>query len=235
MPVRVDIISIGTLSRNRLWNETAALRTAHATTTLLRTRDGGGKSQGRPRHILVDPGLPAQVQGPRLGERAGMRPDQIDTIFLTNFRPAHRAGLAAFPGAAVLLHEAERDAVGDHLRALLERAEEDADAARIIREELAILGRTRGAEDKLADQVDLFPLPGYTPGTCGLLVAESASTTLIAGDAVPTRDHLLAGQVLPDAADLERAQESLREVYEIADVIIPGHDNLFLNPRSYGA
>ena len=47
---RFDIISIGTLSRNRLWNETAAVRTPHATTTLIRTGS---------RHILVDPGLPA--------------------------------------------------------------------------------------------------------------------------------------------------------------------------------
>ena len=41
-------------------------------------------------------------------------------------------------------------------------------------------------------------------------------------------------QVLPDAYDIEAAQESLREVYEIADLIIPGHDNVFVNPRSAG-
>ena len=235
MPVRVDIISIGTLSRNRLWNEAAPLRTAHATTTLLRTRDPGGAQ----RHILVDPGLPAQVQAARLGERAGVSTDRIDTVFLTNFRPAHRAGLAAFPKARVLLHEAERDAVGQHLRAILERAEEgagDEDVARVIRAELDILARTRAVEDdKLAAQIDVFPLPGYTPGTCGLLVSDAASTTLIAGDAVPTREHLLAGQTLPDAANLEAAGEAMREVYEIADVIVPGHDNLFTSPRSYGA
>ncbi len=229
MSVRLDIISIGTLSRNRLWQETAPLRTPHATTTLLRTRDSSG-----PRVILIDPGLPAPVQGPRLGERTGLSPEKVDTVFLTNFRPAHRAGLAAYPNATVYLHERERDAVAGHLRALIERIEDDADAVRTIRQELEILARTRAAEDQLAPQVDLFPLPGYTPGTCGLLVAEAASTTLIAGDAVPTRDHLLAAQILPDAVDVAAAQESMREVYEIADVIVPGHDNLFLNPRSYG-
>ncbi len=69
----------------------------------------------------------------------------------------------------------------------------------------------------------------------GLLVAAAASTTLIAGDAVPTLDHFLAGQVLPDAFDIESAGESMREVYEIADLIVPGHDNLFANPRSAGS
>ena len=29
-------------------------------------------------------------------------------------------------------------------------------------------------------------------------------------------------------------QESLREVYEIADLIIPGHDNIFANPHASG-
>ena len=66
-------------------------------------------------------------------------------------------------------------------------------------------------------------------------MAEATTTTLIAGDAVPTREHLLAAQILPDAVDVAAAQESMREAYEIADVIVPGHDNLFLNPRSYGA
>ena len=229
MSVRLDIISIGTLSRNRLWQESAAVRTPHATTTLLRTRDTGG-----PRNILIDPGLPTAVQAARLAERSGLRAEQIDTVFLTNFRPAHRAGLAAFPKATVLLHEAEREAVGQHLRALLERVADDPESQRTIRQELEILGRTRAAEDRLAPQIDLFPLPGYTPGTCGLLVSDATATSLIAGDAVPTREHLLAAQVLPDAVDVAAAQESMREVYEIADIIVPGHDNLFVNPRSYG-
>lgn len=229
MSVRLDIISIGTLSRNRLWQESTSTRTPHATTTLLRIRDATG-----PRFILVDPGLPTPVQAARLGERTGLAPERIDTIFLTNFRPAHRAGLAAFPRARILVHERERQAVGDHLRTLLERLEDEPEARKLVRQELDVLGHTRAAEDRLAPQVDLFPLPGYTPGTCGLLVTEATSTTLIAGDAVPTRDHLLAAQVLPDAVDVAAAQESMREVYEIADLIVPGHDNVFMNPRSYG-
>src|SRR4051794_29263522 len=97
MPViRFDIISIGTLSRNRLWKESEPLRTPHATTTLIR--------QGK-RHILVDPGLPAPALGARLFERTGLRPEAIDTVFLTNFRPSHRGGLSLFPKAKVLIHE----------------------------------------------------------------------------------------------------------------------------------
>lgn len=222
---RIDIISIGTLSRNRLWNESAAVRTPHATTTLVRS----GK-----RTILVDPGLPAPAVVARLFERTGLRPDAVDTVFLTNARPSHRGGLAAFPKAKVLIHEIERDAS----RAAVQAEIDGAAGAHLDHDhldaELATLDTFRPAEDKLAADVDLFPLFGYTPGQCGLLVTAPLSSTLIAGDAVPTLDHFLAGQVLPDSGDIAAAQASMAEVYEIADLIVPGHDNWFVNPRGQG-
>src|SRR5688572_14523796 len=223
--VRLDIISIGTLSRNRLWNESDARRTPHATTSLVRAGD---------RHILVDPGLPPPAIIARLFERTGMTPDRIDTVFLTNFRPSHRAGLSAFPRARVVMNEVEQQAVRQHLERLVNQARpEDIDRT-TMQEELELLERIAPAEDKLAPAVDLFPLFGYSPGQSGLLVAAPTSTILIAGDAVPTQEHFLAGQVLPDAYDIRAAQDAMREVYEIADQIVPGHDNVFINPRAMG-
>ena len=223
--LRVDIISIGTLSRNRLWDEAEAVRTPHATTTLIRAGD---------RTILVDPGLPAPALAARLHERTGLRPDAVDTVFLTNARPAHRAGLPLFADATILVHELERDAERARLSALIADApDEDLDRAH-LRRELAVIDSLRVADDKLADGVDLFPLFGYTPGTCGLLVTTPLTSTLVAGDAVVTLDHFLAGQVLPDSFDVRAAQEAMAEVYEIADLVVPGHDNLFVNPRGQG-
>lgn len=223
--IRFDIISIGTLSRNRLWNEAHAVRTPHATTTLIRT--------GR-RHILVDPGLPAPALAARLYERTGLKPEQIDTVFLTNYRPAHRAGLSLFNRARTLIHEIEQQAAHQHLSALLAQAPEEDLDRKHIQQELSLLESLTPAEDTLAEQVSLFPLFGYTPGNCGLLLSLPTVTVLIAGDAVPTQDHFLAGQVLPDSYDIHAAQQSLQEAYEIADLIVPGHDNLFLNPRTHG-
>ena len=222
---RYDIISIGTLSRNRLWGETEALRTPHSTTTLIRS----GK-----RIILVDPGLPAMALVARLYERTGLKPDQIDTIFLTNFRPSHRAGLEPFSKAKVLIGEVEQQHTRQYLDRMLSQAPEEDIDRKLLSQELQLLESLSIAEDQLAPQVDLFPLPGYTPGNCGLLLKLPTVTVLLAGDAVPTQDHFLAGQVLPDAYDIKQAQESVAEVYEIADLIIPGHDNLFMNPRASG-
>ena len=221
---RVDVISIGTLSRNLLWKESEAVRTSHATTTLIRAQK---------KTILVDPGLPGQILAARLFERTGLRADAVDTIFLTNARPAHRGGLSAFPKAKVLIHEVERERVLVDLGLRLDHAEDDEDRLP-IEAEIKLIHALRTAPDTLAPQVDLFPLFGYTAGTCGVLVSGATQTILLAGDAVASADHLLAGQVLPGCFNLGQAKESLTEVYEIADVIVPGHDNILINPRTYG-
>ena len=76
MSVSVDVISVGTLSRNRFWDEAGIVRPPHATTTLL--RDG-------PRCIIIDPSLPTELLAQRLDERSGLKPEDIDTVFLTSF------------------------------------------------------------------------------------------------------------------------------------------------------
>lgn len=225
---RVDVISIGTLERNRLWNESAAVRTAHATTSLIRVEGRKG------RKILVNPGLPGQILAARLFERTGLRPTDIDAVFLTSFASSHRGGLSLFEHADLLLWEPEIEYARAQADDLDSRAEEDEELRAVLGDVEDILSKARPAEDQLAEGIDLFPLPGQTPGTAGLLISTPTLTTLLAGDAIPSLDHFLAAQVLPDAAHIEQAQESLREAYEIADLVIPGRDNIFLNPRTQG-
>jgi glyoxylase-like metal-dependent hydrolase (beta-lactamase superfamily II) len=214
------IISIGALSVHELWDTQTQARTAHATTALVRSED---------RVILVDPGLPAQVIAARLSERCGLVPGDVTDVFLTCFRPSHRWGITAFPKARWLIAEAEREQVGVALIEKLER-EEDEQTRELIEQDVAVMKRCAAAPDKLAEHVDLFPLPGFTPGGAGLLLSHPNSTTLIAGDAVATAEHLEQGRVLRGAYDVNQAQESFMEAVEIADVIVPGHDNLLLNP-----
>ena len=86
------------------------------------------------------------------------------------------------------------------------------------------------APDKLAEGVDLFPLPGVSIGSSGLLLPTPATTLLIAGDAVATAEHLEQGRVISPCFDIQQALESLKEAIEIADMIVPGRDNLINNP-----
>jgi glyoxylase-like metal-dependent hydrolase (beta-lactamase superfamily II) len=215
------IISIGTLSRNEHWPDPQTARQPHATTTLVRSGD---------KVILVDPALPEQVIAARLGERAGLRPEDVTDVFLTSFRPAHRGGVSAFEHANRWIGENERERVG---RALLARFDQEEDNAvrRLLEADINLLKQLKAAPDKLAEHVDLFPLPGYSPGQCGLILSEPSRTIVVAGDAIATAEHLDRGQVLKGAFDIEAAQESLLEVVEIADIVIPGHDNVILNPN----
>jgi glyoxylase-like metal-dependent hydrolase (beta-lactamase superfamily II) len=219
------VISLGALSKNPLWNERTPVRSSHATTTLLRSGDA---------NVLVDPSLPGEVLAARLGERAGVDAGAVTHVFLTNWRPVHRRALERFSKAVWWMHEAEIDAA----TAALDQAEEQAahqesrELEALIKKERVVLHRMQAAPEELAENLQLYPLPGYTPGQCGLIVTEPTLTTVIAGDAVPTAGHFAAGQVFPDCWDLEKAKESLLELLEVADVIVPGHDNLFVARRS---
>lgn len=222
-PPEFRVISIGTLAAHPLWNEKTAVRTGHATSTLITTDDV---------RILVNPGLPPQALAARFDERTDVKPDAVTHVFLTTFTIDHYRGLALFPEATWLLHEPERDAARAAIEAQMEHAEtlDDPEVTDRIGGHLDILAHCQAAEDHLVPGVDLFPLPGYSPGTCGLLLPLPRSTVLISGDAVATNEHLQDAKVLPDCVDIEQAQESFKEAIEIADLIVPGRDNILMNP-----
>lgn len=222
MSLTYRIISIGTLSHNRLWGETQALRTAHATTSLVAVED---------RLILVDPSLPAGALGARFNERTGKRPEAVTDVFLTNLRPTHRRGLDAFPNARVYASEVEIETYGRRLAELADSADRlSPEDAKDLAAEQEVVRRVQPAPDKLHEQVHLYPLPGASPGGAGLLLTPATATVLIAGDAALTIEHVQAGQVWEGSFDTEAAMDSLQDILQVADVIVPGHDNL-LYPR----
>ena len=224
MAVEYRVISIGTLAAHPLWNEGGEARTGHATTALLSVDSGT--------HILVDPSLPPTALLARLSERAPVRAHEITHVFLTSADQLHHRAITLFETARWLAHEAELTAAKAAITARLDeaRADQDDELLALIQGELDILNRCEPAPDNLAGGVDLFPLPGVTPGTCGLLLPLPAATLVVCGDAVPTVEHLHQGKVLPSCYDVEQAQESFAEVIQIADILIPGRDNVTVNP-----
>ncbi|MCP4249041.1 MAG: hypothetical protein GY778_18510, partial [bacterium] len=81
--------------------------------------------------------------------------------------------------------------------------------------------------DRLTPTVHLFPTPGPTIGASGLLIA-GLKTIVLAGDAVLTRDHFENSRIYERSADPDQARESFRDVLEVAEIIVPGHDNLLV-------
>jgi len=221
------IISIGAIAAHPLWGERGNVRTGHATTTLIRSGNA---------RILVDPGLPASILVARLKERANIEPQEITHVFLTSFNPDTRRAIRAFDGAEWLISETERENVGVPMAQTLMELKDRPDGPgaeelkRTLEDDIAILGKFKAAPDQLADRVALFPLPGMTPGLCGLILEAERHTTVLCGDAIPTIEHLERGSVLTNAADVPRAQESFKDAIEIADLLILGRDNIALNP-----
>jgi len=225
MSVEYCIISIGTLSHNRLWGEQAPVRTPHATTTVVRDEQ---------RTILVDPSLPIEVLAARYNERTGGSLADVTDVFCTTLRPVHRRAIAAFDEANWWAGETEIETYRGHLTSLLDSAERlDAEEVNVIEADLALLGRFAAAPEKFTRQVQLYPLLGASPGSAGLLLTPSTSTIVIAGDAAVTTRHVLAGQVWKGCASMEDAMASLTDLLELADVIVPGHDNVMFTPARW--
>ncbi len=213
---RVDVISIGALSRHILWEEAAPVRAAHATTTLIRDAE---------LTILVDPGLPAEVLVQRLDERTGLKPSQIDAVFLTSFSPVHRRGIELFSEADWWMSEVEHQFAAEAIGRVLDGDQPEGVSYEGIEQESALLGRLKPAPDSLSGSIDLFPAYGATPGNAALVV-KAARTIVVAGDAVVSRGHFEAGRVWERSGDPEEAKNAFLEIREIADAIVPGHDNI---------
>jgi glyoxylase-like metal-dependent hydrolase (beta-lactamase superfamily II) len=227
MSVEFTVVSLGAMSSNPFWSEAPGLRTPHATTTLVRDED---------RLILVDPSLPGVALVNRVFERAGLKPDQITDVFCTTLRPTHRRSIEAFGQARWTCGEQELLAYRQTLETLAESAQRrGGQLEQAVRSDLELVGRFTAAPDKLTRSVHLFPLPGASVGSAGLLLAGPSRTVLVAGDAAVTSEHVLAGRVWSGSADAAAAMQSLTEIIEIADVIVCGHDNYMLSPTRWMA
>ena len=222
MSVEYRIISIGTLGSNLLWNEQGKLRTQHSTTTLVTENE---------RRILVDPSLPAEILDARMFERTGSRLDSVTDVFCTTLHPSARRALPGLGGAAWWCAETELRDFDRHLDSLQDQAGRmNADETLDIEDEKNIVRRFKPAPDKFTPNINIFPLPGYSSGCAGLLLTPATHTVLIAGPAAPTREHIEGGVVWEHCADRDAAKESLVEILGIADVIVPGFDNVMLSP-----
>lgn len=217
------VISIGTLSHNHVWGESGAVRTSHATTTLVEAGE---------QRILVDPSLPEAALAARFNERTGKTLAAVTDVFCTTLRPVHRRALEALAQANWWVMEEEIESYRDHLAHLRESAQRlSADDARQLEAELKLLQKFKPAPETLAPQVQLYPLKGASVGSAGLLLTPAMQTVLIAGDAAITADHVQRGQIWEGCADTQQAMETLEDILQVADIIIPGPDNIMLSPK----
>lgn len=201
--IRFTIVNIGTLSMNKFWDETDRVRHAHATCTLLETGN---------RRLLVDPSPQPELLEERLFATTGLRLDAINMVFLTHHHGDHRFGIDLFAGKPWLMASEEREEWSKH----------DRDASDMI-------DRFLPAEGNLPDGIELLPSPGHTLTHHSLVADTACGRLVVAGDAVMTREFFDAQEGFHNSANFEQASETIRRIKNMADVVVPGHGNYFLN------
>jgi glyoxylase-like metal-dependent hydrolase (beta-lactamase superfamily II) len=199
---RWDIITIGNLSRNRYWGESdsQAVRAAICTCTVV---------QGEGFRLIVDPSLArAEQMTFELDRRTGLKPRDLDAVFITHEHGDHWAGLAHFP-------EAKWFAAADVAAALNKTGK--------------LSKAVEPAASWLFSAVEIIPTPGHTMSHHSLRFDCEGLSVLLAGDAVATRDFWGERRGYYNCVDFELSRQSMDKIARLADIVVPGHDNLFLN------
>jgi glyoxylase-like metal-dependent hydrolase (beta-lactamase superfamily II) len=198
---RWDVITLGNLSRNRYWGESDAkgVRAAICTCTLI-AGDGF--------RLLVDPSLADAADMAReLDRRTGVKPRDINAVFVTHEHGDHFAGVAHFPDAKWLAAPA---------------------VAEILNKSAKLPRRFENATDRLFDAVEVIATPGHTNSHHSLRFDCDGLSIVAAGDAVTTRDFFRERRGYFNAVDFELSARTMDKLAPMADIIVPGHDNCFL-------
>ena len=199
---RWDVITIGNLSRNRYWGESDAqgVRSAICTCTVI---------QGDGFRLIVDPSLSnADEMAKELDRRTGIKPRDINAAFVTHEHGDHWFGLANFPGARWLAAP---------------------DVAAALNKANNLPKQVQSITGNLFDAVEILPTPGHTLSHHSLCFDCDGLSVVIAGDAVPTRDFWGERRGYYNCVDFELSTKTMDKIAGLADLVVPGHDNYFLN------
>jgi glyoxylase-like metal-dependent hydrolase (beta-lactamase superfamily II) len=201
-----DIITIGNLSRNRYWGESdeKALHSVICTCTVIIVDK---------LHIIVDPSLSDETaMASELKRRTGLSPDNIDAVFITHQHGDHVAGLKHFMKARWL--------AGPEVASGLNKSS-------LYPKQVEPAGKT------LFGTIDVIPAPGHTPDLQILRFDYNGLSVVIAGDSVATKDFWDDRRAYYNVMDEKESKRSMEKIDSLADIIVPGHDNYFLNLKTY--
>jgi glyoxylase-like metal-dependent hydrolase (beta-lactamase superfamily II) len=149
---------------------------------------------------------------PKLLEEHGIGVAAIDWVVLSHSHFDHAANWDLFPNAGIVVHEKE-----------IAHAQAGNDPAVLRHQAPALLANNRlhlirEESSTLENGVQLFHVPGHTPGAIALTIGDS----VFSGDALKSRWDL-RGQ-LTDTWDDELALQSIQKIAGLGNRIYPGHD-----------
>ena len=171
---------------------------ASSTTTLI--EDNGKK-------IIVDPGINKELLLKKL-QKEGLRPNNIDIVFMTHYHPDHAFLASIFAKAKVL----------------------DGDTIYEDDKEVSYKNKIPGTN------LEVILTPGHAHEHASLLIKTAKGNIVIAGDVFWWTDEekqktddieTLINKEDPFTKDLSALRKSRKKILEIADWVIPGHGKMF--------
>lgn len=177
--------------------EEKGIEVASSSTILI--RDSGLK-------ILVDPGANKKLLLEALSKE-GLKPEDIDLIFITHYHPDHILNIRLFPDKDIL----------------------DGDIIYRDDKEISFSGKIPNTNIKV------IPSPGHAHEHACLLAETGKRKVVVAGDLWWWSDEekqktdykSLINHKDPYVKDKKALKESRKKILEIADYIIPGHGKMF--------
>ena len=170
----------------------------HATSTVTLVKD-------EPHNIIIDTSIPGEGEKILEGlSRHGLTQNDIDLVINTHLHGDHMGNNAMFWKAKFIAHEKEMPAR--------------------LKNVMIIKG-----DYVLTENIKIIETPGHTHGSISVVVKvpEESKTYVIAGDALPIKDNYL--KWVPPGINFNPkiALASMRRIVNIADFVIPGHDEMF--------
>jgi N-acyl homoserine lactone hydrolase len=166
--------------------------------------------QGDGVNIIVDPGWHDERLLARLAE-VGLTPEQIDILYVTHMHADHIRSIRLFPNAKWLGYSKEIE----HWRPKIGEADRD------------ILEQLEPVDRQIREDLSIIPSPGHTMEHTSVLFHHQGKRILVAADAVLVKEYYEHREVHDNSEDKELARQTIDRVKQIADIIIPGHDEPF--------
>ncbi|NLO85814.1 MAG: MBL fold metallo-hydrolase [Clostridiales bacterium] len=206
------ILTVGHLSRNKFWgeDEETAYRLPLATCILLR---GEGET------IIIDPSLPAKEMAEALLNNSGLHLEDVTRVYSTHFHYDHHVDLDSFPNARKFMPKIDVDYLKSH------RDEVMGMWTMLRSENVDVL---EYAEDHLVSGMSMVPMPGHTAGISAYVFDTPEGKAMATGDAVMTREFYQHNESYFYCWNMQQAIDSIHHIKGMADLIIPGHGQPFL-------
>ena len=156
-------------------------------------------------NIIVDTSIPGDGESILRGlSKYNLSPNDIDLVVNTHLHGDHIGNNALFQNATFIAHVKEFPAR--------------------LKNVLVIEG-----DYSLSDDIKIIETPGHTYGSVSVVVhsSERSNTYVIAGDALPIKDNYIKWVPPGINFNVKIALASMKRIVDLADFVIPGHEDIF--------